>query len=290
MRTWRLRPADPADQAAIAAVAMASGLGSQESGADPDYLGHLLDHGTVRVAEDSGEVLGYAAAIRVGPATMLTDLFISPAAQGRGAGAALLAATMRGATWPMTFSSTDGRAIGLYTRLGMTGRWALLYLRGDPAGVTGTDPHTGGRPVDGPHSVGGARAEIADPARAAALEYGWTGNNRAAQYAYWVARPDGAAYLVRDDSGPMAVGCVGGAGASYGLTHLGLAPGAPAATALLALLSRLSRPGVVCLPSTHPAVAHLLRHGFVIDDFDLFMTGGPDLPGGPDGAYAPGLC
>jgi hypothetical protein len=40
----------------------------------------------------------------------------------------------------------------------------------------------------------------------------------------------------------------------------------------------------------HSAVSGLLHDGFVVEDFDLFMTTEPEIPGGTTGVFSSGLC
>jgi hypothetical protein len=56
--------------------------------------------------------------------------------------------------------------------------------------------------------------------------------------------------------------------------------------AVLAAAAGVEQPLRLYLPGPHPALATLLRNGFVIDDFDLFMT---SRPTDATGAYEPGL-
>jgi hypothetical protein len=69
----QVRVASEADGRRLADVARASGLGEHDSGADPNYVEHLLRFGRVVIAEDhvSGPI-GFAAAIVVGDRLMLT--------------------------------------------------------------------------------------------------------------------------------------------------------------------------------------------------------------------------
>ncbi len=63
---------------------------------------------------------------------MLCDLFVEPAAHGRGCGRAMLAELWSDATRKMTFSSLHSHAAPLYTSFGLDAWWPLLYLGGDP--------------------------------------------------------------------------------------------------------------------------------------------------------------
>jgi len=122
-----VRDATEDDLPGIAEVSVAS---DTDSGTDVEYVRHLMHDGTVAVAIANGRPIGFAAALPVGGVTMLADLFVRPDAQSAGAGRRLLDHVFAGSTNRMTCASHDPRAIALYTRAGMTVRWAVLYLSG----------------------------------------------------------------------------------------------------------------------------------------------------------------
>ncbi|HEX6873311.1 MAG TPA: GNAT family N-acetyltransferase, partial [Micromonosporaceae bacterium] len=235
-----------------------------------------MGHGRLVLAEDeAGAPIGFAATMPIGPMWMLTDLFVRPDAQRAGTGGQLLRAALADVDSWQTFSSQDRRAIALYGRSGASARWPLLYLHGR---------------LDRAVSPTGWTVAVVDPAVAAAQERDWTGVDRSADYRYWTARPDSAAYLVSDRTGVSAAGCVSGSGGMRSVTHLCLAPGREAVGPVLSLLAELDGPARLYLPGPHPALPVLLRHGLMIEDFDLFMStaGAPAL--NPHSAYHPGLC
>lgn len=249
--------ASVADTPAIGAIALASGFEEGHDGADPGYVEHLLARGTVVLAKVDGRPVGFAAALEIAGVRMLADLFVDPAAQGHRAGRALLDAAFAGTSRRMTFSSHDPRAITLYGRAGMTARWPLLYLRGTASSTA---------------------SSAVSPEHAAGIEAGWTGVDRSADYAYWCGRPNGRAVTVDGGVGAISDGT---------LRHAAVRPGADPDRVVRALLNDVRR---LCLPSLHPAVPGLLRDGFVVEEFDLFMTTECDIPGGITGVYSPGLC
>ena len=267
-----VREATGDDLAAIAAVAIATGQVEEWSGSDPGYVGHLLAHGQVLVAEDGGTVTGFGAARRIGDGpsavTMLCDLFVDPGSHGRGTGQVLLAALWQPGTPRMTFSSLHAHALPLYTRAGLDAWWPLLYL----GGGTGALPRPPGWTV-----------AAATAAEVAALEAEWTGIDRAADHRAWAARPGGQPVTARRGTAPLAAGTVGGVDAEYGIIHLALSPAAgdsDAAGAVLAVLASLSPAGGlarVCLPGPHPAVRPLLGAGWHVDFMDIFMATEPGL-------------
>ncbi|MFF3666494.1 GNAT family N-acetyltransferase [Microtetraspora malaysiensis] len=272
MTNTYIRGATLEDLDAIAAVALATGQGEEWTGADPAYVGHLLAHGRVVVAEQNGTVTGFGATRRIGDGpdavTMLCDLFVDPRSHGRGAGNAMLRALWQDTPRRMTFSSLHAHALPLYTRSGLDAWWPLLYLGGDvralrlPRGWTVSE--TG-------------------PGEVAALELEWTGVDRAADHTAWVARPGGRALLVSRDGVVVAAAAVGGAEPEYGVTHMAADPAAGANAvrdAVVAVLATLDPPGgraTVCLPAPHVATRPLLAAGWHSDSMDVFMATDPSL-------------
>ncbi|GAA2868860.1 hypothetical protein GCM10010517_28750 [Streptosporangium fragile] len=265
-----VREATAADVAAIAVVAVAAGETGEWTGADPAYVGHLLSHGRVVVAEHRGEVTGFGATrpIGRGPAAvgMLCDLFVDPRSHGRGAGRAMLDVLWHDAPRRMTFSSLHAHALPLYTSFGLDAWWPLLYLAGDVRAL---------------RAPAGWSVSTADPGEVAALEERWTGVDRSADHRAWAARPSGRAVVADRAGEALAAGTVAGAGPEYGIAHLMSASHAgedTARDAVIAVLASLDPPGgraQVCLPAPHPAVRPLLAAGWRNDSMDLFMATDP---------------
>jgi GNAT superfamily N-acetyltransferase len=268
----RIRAAAHPDLDAIARVAAATGQVEEWSGSDPAYIGHLLAHGRVAIAELNGTVTGFGATrqIGAGPAalTMLCDLFVDRRFHGQGTGQALLAALWDEGTPRITFSSLHAHALPLYTRAGLDAWWPLLYLGGDVRTL---------------RSPAGWAVAAAAPADVAGLEADWTGIDRTADHLAWAARPGGQGVVARRGGDTLAAGAVGGVDAEYGIIHLALAPAAgdaEAVGAVQAVLASLDRPGGrarVCLPAPHPATRPLLTAGWHIDFMDVFMATDPGL-------------
>jgi GNAT superfamily N-acetyltransferase len=268
-----VRPAAESDLAEIAAVAIAAGQDDEEGGGNPAYVRHLMDHGRVVVAELAGKVTGFGAVrqIRTGLAavSMLCDLFVSPAAHGRGYGRAMLADLWAGTQSRMTFSSLHANAMPLYMSFGLDAWWPLLYLHGETARL----------PI--------VREWAVEPVAAgpvARYELAWTGADRLDDHLSWAARPGSECLLVSRETEVIAAGTVKNGGPDRGIVHLAISPAADdetAAAAVLATLAQLSGPqrelAHVCLPAPHPAVRALLAAGWRFDEFDLFMATEPGL-------------
>src|SRR5437762_11803479 len=99
-------------------------------GDTPSYMQHVLQTGTMYVAEQDGQVLAFAGAITRGNITFLTDLFVQPTQQSGQLGKTLLHAVLpQDDLVHCTMSSSDPRALALYIRAGMRPRWPHFALR-----------------------------------------------------------------------------------------------------------------------------------------------------------------
>jgi GNAT superfamily N-acetyltransferase len=269
-----VRTAGEADLAAIAAVTIATGQHDDWGGANPAYVRHLLGHGRLVVAELRGQVAGFGAVQQLGAGpdavSMLCDLFVEPAAHGRGCGRAMLADLWSDARNKMTFSSLHAHALPLYTSFGLDAWWPLLYMHGDTRQLPSLNEWT---------------LESVTAGAVAGYERAWTGTARAAEHEAWSARPGGESILVsRRDGEVIAAAAVINRGPDRGIVHLALSPtvdDGTAAGAVLQTLAQLAGPAAqiagVCLPAPHPAVRPLLAAGWQSDEFDLFMATAPDL-------------
>lgn len=247
---------------------MATGQDEDWDEVYPGYIRHLMAHGSLLVAERDGAVTGFGATLRIGAGTravsMLTDLFVHPAAHGTGTGRAILERLWADEPRRMTFSSLHAHALPLYTSFGVDAWWPLLYLRGDVRRLRMPD---------------GWSVYLSGPEQVGALERDWTGIDRTAEHRFWAAWPNGSGVLASLDGQPAAAGTVGGAGAEYGISHL--VPGSHdgevdlARDAVIAVLSWLEpADGLarVCLPAPHPATRSLLGAGWRVEEFDLHMS------------------
>lgn len=88
-------------------------------------LTHILRTGVVYVAEEQGRILAFAGAITRDKITFLTDLFVLPDQQSTRLGQTLLQHVLPSTANGIrcTLSSTDPRALALYTRAGMLPQW-----------------------------------------------------------------------------------------------------------------------------------------------------------------------
>ena len=224
------------------------------------------------MAELAGSVIGFGAVEQIGlgpdAVTMLCDLFVDPAAHGRGIGRAMLTDLWADADRRMTFSSLDARAVPLYTSFGLDAWWPLLYLHGPTATL----------PISADWVVEPVTAIVA-----ARYEARWTGADRLADLTAWAAMPGGETVCVSRDDEVIAVGAVITSGPDRGITHLAISPAmddGTAAAVVLLTLAQLKGPEAeasICLPAPHPAVRALLAGGWRFEEFDLFMATEPLL-------------
>jgi GNAT superfamily N-acetyltransferase len=129
--TFTLREATPADDPVLDEIARKG-----DASADADYLELLRSQGArLLVAEVRGEVIGFGGVVDASGVAMLSDLFITPAARGRGVGGALLRELLTAFERRMTFSSKHPGALPAYRRVGMEPRGRLLYIEGAAAAV-----------------------------------------------------------------------------------------------------------------------------------------------------------
>lgn len=262
-----IRPAGPGDLGAIMAIARATGQDEDWENVYPAYIGHLLEHGTLLVAEPDGAVSGFGATLRIGSGAdavvMLTDLFVHPEAHGSGTGRAILTRLWGGEPRKMTFASLHAHALPLYTSFGADAWWPLLYLRGNVRQV---------------RKPAGWSVSQASPDLVSELERDWTGIDRVAEHRMWADRPAGAGIVASLDGEPAAAGTVGGAGPECGISHLAVRSAAGetiARDAVLAVLAGLEPPGGqarVTLPAPHPGTRSLLSAGWRVEEFDFYMS------------------
>jgi GNAT superfamily N-acetyltransferase len=263
-----IRPATAADLEGIARVLAANGEALEQPGVEGyPYLEFLLGRGRVEVAETGDGVVGFGSVIRVGDASMVTDLFVDPAHHGRGLGTALLSVTLGDAYPRMTFSSADPRALPAYLRAGMRPSWPSLYVRADQTALACL-PADDGLVVEA--------ATVEETAKAALA---LNGIDRRADFAFYAAEPDAAGYVIR------AGGTVAGVawahrddeGHGRALAHASIARDADAARVAVAAFRAAARDEPVwgCVPGPHPALAPLLEAGARIVDRDTYCTSDP---------------
>ncbi|MFZ4720257.1 MAG: GNAT family N-acetyltransferase [Ilumatobacteraceae bacterium] len=268
-----IRRATESDLPGIAAARRSNGPAHDDSGADAGYCRHLLAEGHLWVATQDDVVLGFAGAVDVGGARLLSDLYVHADAHGRGVGSGLLTAVLDGAASRFTFASDDPAALAMYARAGMLAWWPLLSLRGSGDGLRAE----------------GAVAYDIDITHAAQFEQRSTGFDRSVTFRYWAARK-GSRTVGVDLGGLVAVASVRTAGRSSRIEHL-VAADQHASAAVAAIGSLVGRDDVhLYVPGCRPLAAALLGARFVVDGVQFHMASSPGVV--PDAVQVvhPGLA
>lgn len=246
------------------------------AGEIPSDMYHILETGSIYVAEQDSTIIAFAASITRGSVTFLTDLFVLPEQQSSGLGQTLLAHVMpENNTVRCTFSSNDPRALALYIRSGMQPQWPHFCLR-----LTGPL-----REYSFNSDIEVHEGQVDDP-----VFIEWdaliSGRSRPADHSHWLHRQRtvplwftrqgnkiGYAYIRLGEGtlwypeactmGPIGVQSVQDAAActlsavNWARTHAG-------AGVLL-----------INIPGSHPALAPLLNLGFHITYVETFLSTAP---------------
>jgi GNAT superfamily N-acetyltransferase len=223
---------------------------------------HLLAHdgGRAAVAEEGGEVVGFAAAWVRSDVWFLAALFVHPAHQGRGAGRALLDAVWDG-EHPRRATVTEAIqpvSNALYAGRGLIPATPVLELEGTPAATA-------------PQELEPA---VADAAALAAIDAAAYGFDRAADHGVW-ARTSATARMWTRAGRPVAYAYArpGGIGPVAALTP------ADAAGALRAELARCDGPTSLSIPgSAAEMVAVAVAAGLRMGDPGLLLLSPPQRP------------
>jgi GNAT superfamily N-acetyltransferase len=251
-----LRRAGEDDIDGIATARVSNGAAHDDSGADPGYCRHLIADGHLWVAHDGRQVVGFAGAVDVGGARLLSDLYVHRDAHGRGIGKTLLGAVMAGAVERLTFASNDPAALPLYARAGMPAWWPLLSMHG---------------PVERLPSAAATVRDIV-VGEAAAWEQARSGHGREATYRYWAGRSQSHTFAVERDGATMAVAAVRASASSARVEHLAAQP-LDALDALAAIGAVVGCPSLhVYVPGCRSLAAELMDRGFAIEDTQIYMS------------------
>jgi GNAT superfamily N-acetyltransferase len=235
-----LRPATRADLDGMHRVWWAADSWAGATRKDNPWFGHVLRTGSMLVAAQGAEVVGFAGVRLVRSTTVVSDCFVHPDHQSRGIGTSLLTALVPSELPVMTFASADPKARSLYRRLGMRPQWECHHVTGDPRNLpaeASTVTEVDSYPIDEsdlPH--------------------------------------------LRDDLGCVFVEAGKGRGALAGgsVESSRLSPGGSPAESLPAMLAWMAARGVetadIQIAEAHPAFHLLVAAGFAIGDSDLLMA------------------
>ncbi|MGO8950304.1 MAG: GNAT family N-acetyltransferase [Ktedonobacterales bacterium] len=279
-----VRPAHENDLGAIYEVWYQTEVLPESSGASPHpvsgpiiaHLRHVLQTGTLLVAEREGTVAAFAGAITRGDITYLTDLFVHPLHQSAELGKTLLQAALpENGLIHSTVSSSDPRALALYIRAGMTPQWPYFGLRLERRRSAWEEV---------PHGLEVARAEPGDLHDLVHVDAERSGRYRQEEHAFWIQQERAVPVWFRRQGHPIGYGYVRlGAGTLWHPEACAIGPigaeSAEEATAcvLAAVGWAAQRAEVIriAVPGPHPCLAPLLDRGFLITYMDTFVSTAP---------------
>ena len=237
----------------------------------PPYLSHVLQTGTLFVAEKDGKILAFAGAITRGNISYLTDLFVLTSYQSGQLGKTLLRCVLpQDDLIHCTMSSSDPRALALYIRAGMRPQWPHFALRLEKS--THTWPLTSDMEI--------IEADPADPALIS-WDAQISGRLRPVDHQFWVREELAVPLWFRRQGQTVGYGYVRfGAEAlldpqSCTLGPIGVSTPEDATACVLAAVNWAVQRAVVLhidVPGPHPCLATLLECGFHIISFDTFVS------------------
>lgn len=245
----------------------------------PEYP-HLISTGKLWIAERGSMPLGFAGAVVRGQTAFLTDLFVHPHDQAAGLGQRLLAQALDAyaSLTRFTVSSSDLRALALYTRYGMQPLWPHFLLHA-------TNPQT--------HQLAkaGLQVELANPndPQLIAWDSAISGRSRAQDHQHWwhdlsaiplwisrKATHVGYAYVRPTEGMPdMSDVRIGPVGAQSP------ADAAAVLASTIHWAAGHARTVRVNVLGPHPALPALLNIGFRISYVETLMLAGPHTPFDP---------
>ena len=237
----------------------------------PSYLRHVLQTGTLYVAEQEGEVRAFAGAITRGNITFLTDLFVLPSQQSSQLGKTLLRSVMpQDDLVHCTMSSSDPRALALYIRNGMRPQWPYFALR--------LEKSTREWRLTGDMEI--VEADPGDPALVQ-WDAQISGRLRPVDHMYWLREQRAVPLWFRRQGRIVGYGYIRlGAGTLWypqacTLGPIGVSTPEDATACILAAVNWASQQADVLridVPGPHPCLATLLERGFHIAYVDTFVS------------------
>lgn len=241
------------------------------AGDTPSYLRHVLQTGTLYVAEQDGKILAFAGAIIRGTISFLTDLFVWPSYQSGQLGKTLLRTVLPpDERVHCTISSSDPRALALYIRAGMRPYWPHFALRlAKPAHSWDLVP-----------DIEIVEADPADP-DLVTWDTQISGRPRPADLQYWVHEERAIPLWFRRQGQTVGYGYIRfGAGTLWDpqactLGPIGVNTPGDATPCVLAAVSRALQEAEVIridVPGPHPCLPVLLERGFHILYADTFVS------------------
>ena len=245
-------------------------------GSVPAHLRHVLETGTLLVAEQEDTVVAYAGAITRGGITFLTDLFVHPRHQSAQLGKELLQTTVpEDGLVHCTLSSSDTRALALYIRAGMAPQWPCFGLRLEQSSSIW-------RQV--PHVVEISEARPEDLPALVRVDAEISGRHRPLEHAFWVQQERAVAFWFKRHGYPIGYGFIRlGAGTIWHpnactIGPIGVSNPDESTDCVLAAVGWAAQRAKViriAAPGPHTCLAPLLERGFRLTYMDTFVSTAP---------------
>jgi len=238
----------------------------------PPYMRHVLQTGTLSVAEQDGEIIAFAGAITREKITFLTDLFVLPAHQSKQLGKTLLQSVLpQDHLIHCTIGSPDPRALALYIRTGMRPQWPYIVLVLErPAHKWEALPH-----------IQIVEAAPDDPALVH-WDAQISGRKRPTDHSHWVHEQQAVPLWFQQEGQTIGYEYVRLAGTetlwypeAYALGPIGASTEDIATACVLAATDwalRQTQTVLLGVPGPHPCLTPLLARGFHIIDIETFLS------------------
>lgn len=253
------------------------GVQSLLPGVIPSYMNHVLQTGTLYVAETDGKIVGFAGAITRGTISFLTDLFVLPSYQSGSLGKKLLQTVLpHDDLIHCTLSSSDPRALSLYIRSGMRPWWPqyALQLSNSAQSQWSLEPDM----------------EIIEADASDLVLLRWdtriSGRPRPQDLEFWVRDEKGVPLWFRRRGKLVGYGYVRFGATAHFNPHackigpLGADTPEDASACVLAAVHwalQQSADMLIDVPGPNPCLAKLLERGFHIKSFDTFVCSASSL-------------
>jgi hypothetical protein len=243
----------------------------------PAYLRHVLETGTLHVAERQGAIVGFAGAVERGGIVFLTDLFVDPLHQSGSLGKTLLRSVLPHGDGSIhcTLSSSDPRAQSLYIRSGMAPLWPYFGLSLDEPSSAW---HRSAPEVEVREALAGDLPDLVK------IDEAIGGRYRPQEHTFWVEQEQAVPLWFQREGRSIGYGYVRlGAGTVWHPEACAVGPVgavnaedasvcALAAARWAAVRAPVIRIGV---PGPHGSLRLLLEGGFHISYVDSFMSSAP---------------
>lgn len=224
---------------------------------------HLAEHNErFWVAEDAGQIVGYARSILRGTVRELTEFFVHPGNQSAGVGRELLARAFppEGAANRFIVATSDTRALGRYLKSGVRPQFTILGLSRAPAPVDSPDPDVTATPLTG---------SAQDIAFVAEVDSKLLGFRRDPDQAWLMANRQGFAYW--RDGAPVGYGYVAQRSGPFAALDARDLPAILAHAESHAASVGVEAFGLDVPAINHTALGYLVGRGYHIDPFYTFF-------------------